>query len=116
MNCDLLTAASLFSAASFLAYALNCLISPRMAAEFERYGMATYRYPTGVLQISGAVGLAAGRWFPAIGASAAAGLALMMLAALAVRIKIKDGVLPSLPAFFYLLLNSWLVYLFLTSN
>jgi hypothetical protein len=39
---------------------------------------------------------------------AAGGLALMMLVAVVVRIQIKDSVLQTIPALFYLVLNTYL--------
>ena len=43
-----------------------------------------------------------------MGRAAAAGLALMMLGAVGVRIKIKDTFLQTIPALFYLVLNAYL--------
>lgn len=103
---------SALSAVSFLWYAVDCLITVRMKLEFERYGLGRYRILTGILQICGAVGLGIGYAVPLFGVLAAVGLAIQMILALGVRIKIKDGFLSSLPAVFYLLLNAGLVYLY----
>jgi hypothetical protein len=43
-----------------------------------------------------------------MGRAAAAGLALMMLVAVGVRIKIKDTLLQTVPALIYLALNAYL--------
>jgi hypothetical protein len=43
-----------------------------------------------------------------MGRAAAAGLALMMLVAVGVRIKIKDTLPQTIPALFYLALNAYL--------
>jgi len=48
---------------------------------------------------------------PWMGRSAAAGLALMMLVAVGVRIRIKDSLAQTTPAFFYLLLNAYLCWM-----
>ena len=55
-----------------------------------------------------AVGLLVGLSQPWMGRAAAAGLALMMLVAVGVRIKIKDTFLQTTPALFYLVLNAYL--------
>ena len=55
-----------------------------------------------------AIGLLAGLSQPWMGRSAAAGLALMMLVAVGVRIRIKDTLLQTIPALIYLALNAYL--------
>ena len=45
---------------------------------------------------------------PWMGQLAAGGLALMMLIAIIVRIKIKDSLLQTIPAVFYLAFNTYL--------
>ncbi|MDG2167675.1 MAG: DoxX family protein [Opitutales bacterium] len=114
MNCLFLILGSLFSALSFFAYAISSLVSPRMISEFERFGMSSSRVLICILQILGAAGLIVGCFVTPIGILAAGALALMMLVAVGVRIKIGDGFLLSLPAVLYLILNSALVYLFLS--
>lgn len=54
------------------------------------------------------VGLLAGMSQPWMGQAAAGGLALMMLVAVIVRIQIKDTLLQTIPALFYLTLNIYL--------
>ena len=63
---------------AFLAYGASCLSSPRLAAEFERFGLGRFRILTGWLEIAGGAGLLAGLMWPALGAAAAAGLAALM--------------------------------------
>jgi hypothetical protein len=60
------------------------------------------------LQLAGALGLVAGLDQPWIGFAASGGLALMMLVAVGVRIKIKDPLPRTTPAIFYLALNTYL--------
>lgn len=79
-----------------------------MKREFERYHLGSKRALIGTLQIAASLGLLAGLDQPWIGQSAAAGLALMMLVAVGVRFQIKDSLLQTTPAFFYLLLNTYL--------
>lgn len=97
-----------FSAFSFLGYGANCVFTKHMQAEFERFGFARYRVFVGATQIAGAVGLLVGFHYPFIGILSAGGLALQMLLGVGVRIKIRDSLLQTLPATFYLLLNAYL--------
>jgi uncharacterized membrane protein YkgB len=87
----------LFSALSFLGYGAACLFSTRMKQEFERYRLGSQRLLVGALQLVAATGLLAGFSQPWLGRSAAAGLALMMLVAVSVRIQIKDTLLQMTP-------------------
>lgn len=79
-----------------------------MQKEYIRYGVPHFRSLIGSLQIAGGLGLLAGFAVPLIGQLAAAGLALLMLAGVGLRIHIKDNVLQTLPAAFYLVLNAYL--------
>ena len=98
----------LFSALSFLGYGSACFLYPPMKREFERYRFGAQRTLVGGLQLCAAIGLLAGLSQPWMGRVAAGGLALMMLVAVGVRIKIKDSLLQTLPAFLYLALNAYL--------
>lgn len=97
-----------FSAISFFAFGGACFVSSAMRSEFARYGLPGQRRLVGLLQIMGACGLLAGNQLPWLGQLAAAGLALMMLVGVGVRIKIKDTFLQTLPALGYLALNAYL--------
>lgn len=98
----------LFSALSFVAYGLACFLSPYIKREFERYRLGRQRSLVGALQLAAALGLLAGLELPWAGRAAAGGLALMMLVAVGVRIKIKDTLLQTIPALLYLALNTYL--------
>jgi len=98
----------LCSAISFLGYGLACFLSDSLKREFDRYGFGSQRALIGGLQLCAVLGLLAGLSQPWMGRAAAAGLALMMLVAVGVRIKIKDSLLQTTPALFYLLLNAYL--------
>lgn len=87
------------SAAAFLFYGLACLFSPKLVAEFERYRLARFRALVGSLEVAGALGLAAGWWFPPLQTAAAAGLAALMLCGLWARWRIRDPWYAMLPAF-----------------
>ena len=98
----------LFSALSFLGYGLGCFFSAYLQQEFRRYQLAEQCRLVGILQCLAALGLVAGCWLPWLGQAAAAGLALMMLVALGVRMRIRDRLVQMLPALGYLALNAYL--------
>jgi hypothetical protein len=102
------TALILVSALSFLGYGTLCLCSSSMKQEFRRYGMGAQRVWVGLCQWGAGLGLLAGMWVPWLGQAAAGGLAVMMLVAVGVRIRIKDSTWQTLPALLYLLLNAYL--------
>ncbi len=91
-----------------MVYGSACLGTARMRAEFQRYGMDGQRRAVGLLQWLAAAGLLAGLWQPWMGQAAAAGLALMMLVATAVRWRINDSLQQTLPALLYLGLTAYL--------
>ena len=100
----------LFSALSFLAYGLACFFSSDLRREFNRYRFPSQRALVGALQVAAAIGLVAGLHQPWLGRAASGGLALMMLVAVGVRIRIKDTLVQTTPALFYLALNAYLVW------
>lgn len=77
-----------------------------MKQEFIRFGLSRYGAITVSFQILGAIGLVVGFWFPSILILSSGGLMLMMFLGVAVRIKMKDSLLVTLPALFFFLLNS----------
>lgn len=87
-----------------------------MRVEFERYGLARFRALTGVLELLGGLGLLVGLYSLPILLFSSAGLALLMLAGTAVRIKIRDSFLSMLPAVFYMLLNFFIFWGYLASS
>jgi uncharacterized membrane protein YkgB len=77
--------------------------------EFERYRAPQLRKLTGILQVLAGIGLIAGlHWRPLLTISSG-GLVVMMICALAVRIRIKDTIVQSLPAFGLLVMNGFIV-------
>lgn len=98
----------LLSALSFLGYGLGCFFSAYLQGEFRRYQLGAQCRLVGILQCLAALGLVAGFWLPWLGQAAAGGLALMMLVALGVRIRIGDNFVQILPALGYLALNAYL--------
>jgi hypothetical protein len=83
-----------------------------MKNEFKRFGLEKIGLITVLLEIIGAIGLLVGLKFYFILMISSLGLALLMLAGLIVRIRLKDSIWISLPAFFYMVLNT---YIFWTS-
>ena len=79
-----------------------------MRQEFLRYRLGSQRIMVGALQEFAGIGLLVGMRQPWVGHLAAGGLALMMLIAVIVRIQIKDTLLQTIPAVFYLALNTYL--------
>ena len=93
----------------FLFYGLTVLVSDAMVAEFKRFGLVRFRKLTGVLQVLGAVGLALGYLLPHLVIPAAGGLALLMAGGVAVRIRCRDSLVETLPAFIMLMMNLFIV-------
>lgn len=83
-----------------------------MKEEFKRFGLEKMGLITIILQLLGATGLLVGLKFNLILSISSLGLAVLMMAGLLVRIKLKDSIWVSIPAFFYMGLNT---YIFLTS-
>ena len=103
---NILNAALLISCIAFLFYGINCLFSQKMKDEFVRYGLDKHRILTGCLQILGSLGLVFGFFLsPILTFMAALGLTILMFFGFAVRIKIKDSVIDSLPSLVFALLN-----------
>ena len=95
---------------SFLCYGMSCLFSKHMEAEFVRFGLRGQRKLTGIMQLIGGVGLLAGAMMPRLGLCAALGLGLLMLLGAAVRLRIRDTLLQTMPALFFMAINFWLAY------
>ena len=95
----------LFSGVSFISYGIGSFNSKRMRSEYARWGFKHYRYLIGGFQFLGGLGLFLGLYFEPLIPLSSASLLLLMLAAMGVRIKIKDKPLKILPAFFYAAIN-----------
>ena len=77
-----------------------------MEEEFKRFGLPNISLFIAFSQLSGSIGLIFGLFHPIILIFSSAGLTTMMLIACLVRIRVKDTLLESLPALFYLILNT----------
>jgi hypothetical protein len=102
----------LVSSLSFFGYTISYFISPNMKKEFKRFGLEKIGLLTIILELLGATGLIIGFLFTPILIVSSLGLALLMIAGLIVRIRLKDSLFVSLPALFFAGLNA---YIFLES-
>jgi hypothetical protein len=108
---NLLTALILISSLSFMGYGIAYFKSPKMKSEFKRFGLEKVGALTAILEILGALGLLVGFKLHPILLISAGGLAILMLLGVAVRIKKKDGIWVSLPAFFFMILNAYIFFM-----
>lgn len=112
LNMDyILISCVLFSSLSFAGYSISYFISPNMKNEFERFDLKDLGIVVIIFEILGAVGLLVGLFFKPLLLLASGGLALLMLLGLLTRIKKKDSFLVSLPALFFMLLNTYIFYI-----
>lgn len=82
-----------------------------MKSEFKRFGLEKFGALTAILELMGGLGLIIGLKFNPVLVISSCGLALLMFLGVLVRIKVRDSILITLPAIFYMLLN---LYLFLS--
>jgi hypothetical protein len=95
----------LISGVSFVIYGTSSIFSKKMLVEYKRWGYPEQRLLIGGLQFLGGLGLFVGLYFKPLIPLSSASLLLLMLAAIGVRIKIKDQPIMMLPAVFYALIN-----------
>jgi len=107
---------ALVSGLAFLYYGLEILFRVRLREEFTRYGLPRVRSIVGVLEVLGGAAVLLGLVFPPLGAFGAAGLCLLMLLGLSVRVRIHDAPRRMLPAAALGGVNAVLVVLFLSSS
>lgn len=112
----LLTSAVLASAVTFSAYGALCLFSGGMRAEFERFGLARFRRATGAVELLGGLGLVAGLVVPVVLPVAAAGLTVLMVLGVGVRIRVGDPWPEAVPAAVLALMNGWILVVALGSG
>ena len=100
----------LFSAISFLFYAVSAFYSDRMILEYDRWGYKKFRKLIASLQFIAGFGLLIGLYFSLLLTLVSASLTLMMIAAIFVRIRVKDNIINTLPAILYAVLNFIIFY------
>jgi len=77
-----------------------------MKDEFEAYGLSsTLMYLVGGLKVLCATGLLASIWYPELAVPSAIGMAVLMLGAIGMHLKVKDPLKKSFPAFSFLVLS-----------
>ena len=77
-----------------------------MKEEFAYYGLPPWSVGVvGFLKLAGALALVVGVWYHPLTQPAAIGIAVLMLGAIAMHIKVKDPAKKSLPAFTMLVLS-----------
>lgn len=101
----------LISSLSFIGYGIAYFKSPLMKSEFKRFGLEKVGTLTAVLEIVGAIGLLIGLKMQLILLISAGGLAILMFLGVAVRIKVKDSLWKTLPALFFMILNSCIFFI-----
>lgn len=79
-----------------------------MKNEFKRFGLKEFGLITVIFQILGASGLIIGLKYNPILLISSGGLSILMFLGVVVRIKVKDGILVTLPAFFFMVLNLYI--------
>lgn len=102
----------LLSSIAFIGYSIAYFTGPKMKSEFKRFGLEKYAFITVFFQIIGALGLLIGYFFSfkILLEISAVGLSVLMFLGVLVRIKVKDGLFVSLPAFFFFLLNAYIAW------
>ena len=101
-----ITVASWVSGIGFLGYGVECLRSPLMVAEFERFQVARFRVLTGLLEILGGAGVLSGLLIPWIGVISSLGLSILMAMGVVARRRVGDSWVQCFPAFFFMVLNA----------
>ena len=80
--------------------------------EFAAYGLPDFFfYLVGVLKVGSALLLLAGIWMGSLVLPAAAVVAVLMVGALSMHVKVQDPAIKSLPAFLMLVMSASLCYL-----
>jgi|TARA_B110000263_G_C15284960_1_gene500281 hypothetical protein len=101
----------LFSGLSFILFGLACFSTSYFHEEFKRYGLTKYRVITGGLQLLGGLGSLAGLFINELIVVSSAGLSLLMMLAVIVRLRINDSLTKTSPAFLYMTINIYLFWL-----
>ncbi|MFN5704929.1 MAG: DoxX family protein [bacterium] len=100
----------MISSLSFLGYGVTYFTSSKMKDEFKRFNLEKVGTLTAVLELLGALGLIVGFWSPIILMISSGGLSLLMFLGVMTRIKVKDSLLVTIPALFYMFINAYIFY------
>ena len=105
---------ALVSGVSFLYYGFRVLFGTAARREFERYELPAVRQFVGLVEVLGGTAVILGLAVAPLGAFAAAGLTMLMVLGLIVRVRVHDAPRLMAPAASLGVLNAVLVVLFLT--
>lgn len=97
-----------FSGVTFLVYGSLCLFAGGMTDEFKRYGLSKFRKMVGFLELIGGLGCIIGIKYPTLLLLSSAGLTVLMLLGVLVRLKIKDSFILILPAAILMIVNAYI--------
>jgi len=81
-----------------------------MMVEFKRYKLEKFRILTGFLELLGGLGTFLGLSYGPLYFISTGGLAFLMLLGVITRIRVKDPILEILPAFVFMLINTYLFW------
>ncbi|MFN7148154.1 MAG: DoxX family protein [Microthrixaceae bacterium] len=105
---------ALVSGLSFLYYGFRVLFRAESTGEFERFGVPAVRQFVGLMEVLGGTAVILGLVVAPLGAFAAAGLTVLMVLGLIVRVRIHDAPRLMAPAAALGALNAVLAVLFLS--
>lgn len=105
----------IISSISFLFYGISYFTGTHMKTEFKRFRLEKFALTTVIFEILGALGLVVGYYFnKELILISSAGLTILMLLGLIVRLRLKDSFLITLPALFFMGLNAYIFYFTIT--
>ena len=104
---------AIFSGLAFIGYGLSLFFSNKMKSEFERFQLQRFMYLVGSLEILGGLGQLIGIFVNPLLVFSSIGLSILMLMGVLTRVRLKDNFILILPAFFFLILNSYLFFKFI---
>jgi uncharacterized membrane protein YphA (DoxX/SURF4 family) len=99
----------------FFSYGTSCLINSGMKEEFQRFGLTRFRRLVGLLELLGGLGSMLGLIYPYLLILSSAGLSVLMLMGVVVRIRLKDPLIQISPAILLMLLNGYIFYFSLSN-
>jgi hypothetical protein len=102
--------ANALSVVVFLTFGIWCLVAGGMREDFDRFGLSRLRILTGVLEVSGALGLVAGYFIGELAVASGVGLALLMLLGLLTRVRQRDTLQQMLPAAALVVVNVYIAW------
>jgi hypothetical protein len=107
--------ANALSVTVFLSFGLWCVFAGGMRKDFDRFGISQLRILTGVLEVSGALGLIAGYFLVELAVLSGGGLALLMTIGLLARLRHRDSIQQMLPAAILIVVNVFIAWFALTT-